>query len=94
MAKKTKILPKRQAQLSQTAIDTYNNAQKQPTPDVVNTNRGYHRSVKNDNVKQFSIGLKDIDETIVYFNNLHTSRIESCFLYSNWLIWVGAARSS
>tara|TARA_B110000977_G_C11007937_1_gene466528 strand:+ start:59 stop:1318 length:1260 start_codon:yes stop_codon:yes gene_type:complete len=71
MAKKTKILPKRQAQLSQTAIDTYNNAQKQPTPDVVNTNRGYHRSVKNDNVKQFSIGLKDIDETIVYyFNNV------------------------
>jgi len=71
MAKKTKILPKRQSQLSQAAIDTYNNAQKQPTPDVTRQNRGYQRSVKNDDVKQFSIGLRDIDETIVYyFNNV------------------------
>jgi len=71
MAKKTKILPKRQSQLSQAAIDTYNNAQKSPTPDVTRKNRGYQRSVKNDDVKQFSIGLRDIDETIVYyFNNV------------------------
>lgn len=71
MAKKTKILPKRQSQLSQAAIDTYNNAQKQPTPDVIRKNRGYQRSVKNDDVKQFSIGLRDIDETIIYyFNNV------------------------
>ncbi len=71
MAKKTKILPKRQSQLSQAAIDTYNNAQKQPTPDVIRKNRGYQRSVKNDDVKQCSIGLRDIDETIVYyFNNV------------------------
>ena len=71
MAKKTKILPKRQSQLSQAAIDTYNNAQKQPAPDIIRKNRGYQRSVKNDDVKQFSIGLRDIDETIVYyFNNV------------------------
>ena len=71
MAKKTKILPKRQSQLSQAAIDTYNNAAKQPTPDVIRKNRGYQRSVKNDDVKQFSIGLRDIDETIIYyFNNV------------------------
>lgn len=71
MAKKTKIIPKRQSQLSQAAIDTYNNAQKQPTPDIIKKNRGYQRSVKNDDVKQFSIGLRDIDETIVYyFNNV------------------------
>ena len=71
MAKKTKILPKRQSHLSQAAIDTYNNAQKQPTPDVIRKNRGYQRSVKNDDVKQFSIGLRDIDETIIYyFNNV------------------------
>ena len=71
MAKKTKILPKRQSQLSQAAIDTYNNASKQPTPDVLRKNRGYQRSVKNDDVKQFHIGLRDIDETIVYyFNNV------------------------
>ena len=71
MAKKTKILPKRQSQLSQAAIDTYNNAQKHPTPDVIRNNRGYQRSVKNDEVKQFNIGLRDIDETIIYyFNNV------------------------
>ena len=71
MARKTKILPKRQSQLSQAAIETYNNASKQPTPDVTRKNRGYQRSVKNDNVKQFHIGLRDIDETIVYyFNNV------------------------
>ena len=71
MAKKTKIVPKRQSQLSQEAIDTYNNAQKQTTPDVLRTNRAYQRSVKNDDVKQFNIGLRDIDETIVYyFNNV------------------------
>ena len=71
MAKKTKILPKKQSQLSQAAIDTYNGAQKHTTPDVIRNNRGYQRSVKNDDVKQFSIGLRDIDETIVYyFNNV------------------------
>lgn len=71
MPRKTKILPKRQSQLSQAAIETYNNASKQPTPDVIRKNRGYQRSVKNDDVKQFSIGLRDIDETIVYyFNNV------------------------
>ena len=71
MAKKTKIVPKRQSQLSQDSIETYNNATKQPTPDVLKQNRGYNRSVKNDDVKQFNIGLRDIDETIVYyFNNV------------------------
>ena len=71
MAKKTKIIPKRQSQLSQDSIETYNNATKQPTPDVRKQNRGYNRSVKNDDVKQFNIGLRDIDETIVYyFNNV------------------------
>lgn len=34
-------------------------------------NRGQRTSVKNDKVKNFSLGLKDIDETIVYyFNNV------------------------
>ena len=71
MAKKTRILPKRQSQLSQDSIKTYKNAAKQPTPDVLKKNRGFERSVKNDNVKQFHIGLRDIDETIVYyFNNV------------------------
>lgn len=71
MAKKTKIVPKKQSQLSQDSIETYNNATKQPTPDTLRQNRGYQRSVKNDDVKQYSVGLKDIDETIqYYFNNI------------------------
>lgn len=71
MARRTKILPKRQSELSQKSIKTYKDAQKQPTPDVIRKNRGYQRSVKNDDVKQFNIGLRDIDETIVYyFNNV------------------------
>ena len=69
MADKNKIVPKRQSQLSQASIDTYNNAEKSPTPDDTRNNRGYQRSVKNDDVKQFSIGLRDIDETIVYYFN-------------------------
>ena len=74
MAKKTRILPvepKRQSEISQDSISTYNNAAKQPTPDTLKKNRGYNRSVKGDDVKQFNIGLRDIDETIIYyFNNV------------------------
>lgn len=71
MAERNKIVPKRQSQLSQESIDTYNNASKQPTPDDLKKNRGYNTSLKGDDVKQFSVGLRDIDETIVYyFNNV------------------------
>jgi len=71
MARRTKILPKRQSELSQNSIKTYRDSQKQPTPDSIRENRGYQTSVKNDDVKQFHIGLRDIDETIVYyFNNV------------------------
>tara|TARA_R110000796_G_scaffold1868_1_gene7580 strand:+ start:959 stop:2221 length:1263 start_codon:yes stop_codon:yes gene_type:complete len=71
MAERTKPTPKRQAEISQDAIETYNNASKQQTPDDIKKNRGYNRTVKGDDVKQFSIGLRDIDETIVYyFNNV------------------------
>ena len=71
MAERLKPIPKRQERISQDAIETYNNATKQTTPDEIRKNRGYSRSVKGDTVKQFSIGLRDIDETIVYyFNNV------------------------
>tara|TARA_R110000803_G_scaffold55262_4_gene112146 strand:- start:4429 stop:5286 length:858 start_codon:yes stop_codon:yes gene_type:complete len=71
MADKKKVTPKRQSQLSQESIETYNNAAKQSTPDTIKKNRAYNRTVKGDTVKQFSIGLRDIDETIVYyFNNV------------------------
>jgi hypothetical protein len=71
MADRSSIEPKSQSQLSQESIDTYNNAAKQTTPEDLKKNRGYDRSLKDDDVKQFSIGLRDIDETILYyFNNV------------------------
>ena len=60
-----KPIPKTQRQLSQQAVGS--------TSSDINPqdNRGNRVSVKNDNVKQFTIGLRDIDETIVYyFNNV------------------------
>jgi hypothetical protein len=64
-----KPLPKKQRDISDNLRESY-------TTDGIATfnpdkNRGERRSVKGDNVKQFSIGLRDIDETIVYyFNNV------------------------
>ncbi len=46
MAERTKPTPKRQEQISQDAIETYNNASKQQTPDDIKKNRGYRRTVK------------------------------------------------
>ena len=66
MGNKT-ILPKTQAQLSQATITPYLNQGKVPIQDT--KKRGIQRSVKNDETKQFQIGLKDIDETIVYYFN-------------------------
>ena len=60
-----KPLPKSQRELSQQSVDS--------TVNDINPleNRGNRLSVKDDNVKQFTIGLRDIDETIVYyFNNV------------------------
>ena len=68
-----KPLPKTQRQLSQDSIATYRT--ENYTADKTNVNnakkRAYQRTVKADDVKNFSIGLKDIDETIFYyFNNV------------------------
>lgn len=69
MTKYRKPIPKSQAELSQETITPYTNRKKSEIPQ--DKNKGYNRSVKNDDVKQFSIGLKDIDQTIVYyFNNV------------------------
>lgn len=64
-----KPVPKSQRQLSDNLRESY-------TTDGISTfdgkeSRAERRSVKNDNVKKFSVGLRDIDETIVYyFNNV------------------------
>ena len=64
-----KPIPKSQKELSDSTRESY-------TVDGITNfdnkiNRGEQRSVKKDDVKKFSIGLRDIDETIVYyFNNI------------------------
>lgn len=64
-----KPIPKSQKELSDNTRESY-------TVDGISSfdskiNRGEQRSVKKDDVKKFSIGLRDIDETIVYyFNNI------------------------
>ena len=64
-----KVLPKTQVELSQNTIETYTNQGKVPAPDP--KRRVDQRSVKNDDTKKLTIGLKDLDEAIFYyFNNV------------------------
>jgi len=69
MALTRKPIPKSQVELSQETIEPYLNQGKSPVPS--NKRRENQKSVKNDDVKQFSVGLKDVDESIFYyFNNV------------------------
>jgi len=69
MALTRKPIPKSQVELSQETIEPYLNQGKAPVPS--NKRRENQKSVKNDDVKQFSVGLKDVDESIFYyFNNV------------------------
>lgn len=69
MAVTRKPVPKSQVELSQETITPYLNQGKGPVP--ANLRRENQRSVKNDDVKQFQVGLQDIDEAIFYyFNNV------------------------
>ena len=69
MALTRKPVPKSQVELSQETITPYLNQGKAPVP--TNKKRENQRTVKGDEVKQFSVGLKDVDESIFYyFNNI------------------------
>ena len=65
MAKTRKPVPKSQVELSQETITPYLNQGKAPVP--ANKRRENQRTVKNDEVKQLNVGLKDIDSAIVYY---------------------------
>lgn len=65
MAKTRKPVPKSQVELSQETITPYLNNGKAPVP--ANKRRENQRSVKDDEVKQLNVGLKDIDSAIVYY---------------------------
>jgi ACT domain-containing protein len=60
-----KPIPKTQLEIAQSFVDPLLNTGKSPSVD--NKRRELQKTVKNDNVKQFSLGLKDIDETIFYY---------------------------
>jgi len=67
------VNPKSQRELSQGTIEPYEVGQYQGKKTNVDDKfkREYQRSVKNDSVKKFAIGLRDIDEAIFYyFNNV------------------------
>ena len=69
MAKSRKPIPKSQVEISQDTIEPYVNNGKAPAPS--SKKRENQRTRKNDEVKQFSVGLKDVDEAIFYyFNNV------------------------
>lgn len=65
------VNPKTQRELSQNTIQPYEVEQYEgKKTDVDNKlKREYQRSVKNDKVKRFAIGLRDIDEAIFYYFN-------------------------
>ena len=67
------VNPKSQRELSQDSIETYQveGYEGKKTNSEEGQKREYQRSVKNDKVKKFAIGLRDIDEAIFYyFNNV------------------------
>jgi hypothetical protein len=69
MALTRKPIPKSQVELSQETIEPYLNQGKAPVP--ANKRRENQKTLKGDDVKQFSVGLKDVDESIFYyFNNI------------------------
>ena len=72
MALTRKPIPKSQIELSQETIEPYLNQGKAPVP--ANKRRENQRSVKNDDVKQFSVGLKDVDESIKRLNGSENAK--------------------
>ena len=69
MARRKKPVPKSQAELFQKEIDPILGTGKPPIPNL--KKRETQRSVKDDTVKPFSLGLRDIDEAIFYYFNKH-----------------------
>jgi hypothetical protein len=69
MASRLKPIPKNQAEISQERITPYlkNQGQTSNGEDVFSKNRGMDLSFKNDDVKDVSIGLQDIDNAVIYY---------------------------
>jgi hypothetical protein len=65
MTKTRKPIPKSQVELSQETITPYLNQGKAPVP--ANKRRENQKTLKNDEVKQFQVGLRDVDAAIIYY---------------------------
>lgn len=69
MATRRNPIPKTQVELSQDTIQPYDSSGKAPVP--ANKRRENQRTRANDTVKDFTVGLTDIDTAIMYyFNNV------------------------
>lgn len=98
MSQTKKPLPKSQLQISQDTIEPYLNQGKSPLPS--NKRRENQRSVKDDEVKQFSVGLKDFDQAIIYyFNNVirpsviqNGTQINVPFIYGSPEKWAAVQK--
>ena len=67
MARRKKPVPKSQAELFQKEIDPVLGTGKPIIPN--SKKRENQRTVKGDDTKRFTVGLRDIDETIIYYFN-------------------------
>jgi len=89
MALTRKPIPKSQIELSQETITPYLSQGKVPVP--TNKKRENQRTVKNDDVKQFQVGLKDVDEaTFFYFNNVIRTSVTKNSLKVNVPVLYGS----
>ena len=69
MATKLKPIPKNQSELTQQRIEPYltNQGSNFNGEDIFYKNRGMDLSFKNDDVKDVSIGLQDIDDAVIFY---------------------------
>lgn len=69
MTNRLKPIPKNQSELTQQRIDPYlkNQGKNSNGEDIFYKNRGMDLSFKDDDVKDVSIGLQDIDNAILYY---------------------------
>lgn len=90
-----KPLPKSQYSISRDSIEPFDQSKGNPNPSSLKTPRGQQTSVKGDKVTPLSVGLKDIDTSIVYyFNNVikptiiqNSNRIEVPIIYGSPERW-------
>jgi len=98
MDKLSKPIVKRQIEISQDTITPYTSIGKVPLP--TNKRRENQRSVKNDEVQQFTVGIGDFDQAIVYyFNNVirpsviqNGSKINVPFIYGSPEKWASVQK--